>query len=287
MMPFTEKAISFDCQGDALVGIVCQPQAAGRRGVLVVVGGPQYRAGSQRQFALLARALGEQGVPSMRFDYRGMGDSEGAMRSFEEVGEDLRAAVDAFMQAVPSLREVALWGLCDGASAALFYAAGDARVTGIALLNPWVRTPESLARATLKHYYVQRLFEVSLWRKMLSGKFNVAAAFKSAAGLLHTAGAARTGTASAGGAIASSASLPDRMLAGLSRFQGKVLLILSGADLTAQEFVGIAAASPAWQAQLASARTTRRELAAADHTFSRAAWRHQVAAWTTDWLKSW
>lgn len=277
MMPFTEQAISFDCQGDALVGIVCQPETSSQRGVLVVVGGPQYRAGSQRQFTLLARALGEQGVASMRFDYRGMGDSEGAMRSFEQVDDDLRAAVDAFMQAVPSLREVALWGLCDGASAALFYAASDARVTGLALLNPWVRTPEGLARATLKHYYVQRLFEAGLWRKLLSGKFNAAAALKSAASLLRSAGA--------GGAPA--AGLPERMLAGLSGFKGKVLLILSGADLTAQEFTEVAAASPAWQAQLASARTTRRDLAAADHTFSRAAWRQQVAAWTTDWLKSW
>ena len=283
MMPFTEKAISFDCQGDALVGIICQPEKSSRRGVLVVVGGPQYRAGSQRQFVLLARALGEQGVPSMRFDYRGMGDSEGAMRSFEQVGDDLRAAVDAFMLAVPSLRDVALWGLCDGASAALFYAASDARVTGLTLLNPWVRTPEGLARATLKHYYVQRLFEASLWRKLLSGKFSVAAALKSAASLLQTAGTGKAGPPAPSGA----ANLPERMLAGLSGFKGKVLLILSGADLTAQEFMDVAAASPAWQAQLASARTTRHELAAADHTFSRAAWRQQVATWTSDWLKSW
>ncbi|NML60326.1 hydrolase 1, exosortase A system-associated [Massilia sp. RP-1-19] len=283
MMPFTENAISFDCQGEALVGIVCQPETSSQRGVLVVVGGPQYRAGSQRQFVLLARALGEQGVASMRFDYRGMGDSEGAMRSFEQVGDDLRAAVDAFMQAVPSLRDVALWGLCDGASAALFYAASDARVTGVTLLNPWVRTPEGLARATLKHYYVQRLFEASLWRKLLSGKFRVAAALTSAAGLLQAAGTGQAG----GAASAPAARLPERMLAGLSAFKGEVLLILSGADLTAQEFMDVAAASPAWQAQLKSARTTRRDLAAADHTFSRAAWRRQVALWTTDWLKSW
>jgi alpha/beta superfamily hydrolase len=48
--------------------------------VLVIVGGPQYRAGSHRQFTLLARSLAEQGFAVLRFDYRGMGDSTGAMR---------------------------------------------------------------------------------------------------------------------------------------------------------------------------------------------------------------
>jgi len=52
-------------------------------GVLIVVGGPQYRVGSHRQFLLLSRRLAAEGHPVMRFDYRGMGDASGAMRGFE------------------------------------------------------------------------------------------------------------------------------------------------------------------------------------------------------------
>ncbi len=133
-------ALAFSCEGERLYGVLDLPARAHKRGVLVVVGGPQYRAGSHRQFTLLARTLADQGIAAMRFDYRGMGDSEGEPRSFESIDADLRAAIDTFFREAPGLEEVVLWGLCDAASAALLYAATDARVAGLVLLNPWVRT---------------------------------------------------------------------------------------------------------------------------------------------------
>lgn len=285
-MEYREEVRRFSCAGDALYGILSLPAAPARRAVLVVVGGPQYRVGSHRQFTLLARGLAAQGFATLRFDYRGMGDSEGAMRDFEAVGEDLRAAVDDLFAAVPGVEEVVIWGLCDGASAALFYAAGDARVSGLVLLNPWVRTSGGHAKATIKHYYRARLFDPALWKKILRGQFNPGAA---AAAFLRTAGAAfgkgkdegKDGQAGAG------AALPERMQAGLARFQGRVLLIISGADLTAQEFLDTAAGSAQWQALLAAPRVSRQTLAEADHTFSRRAWKDQVLDWTGAWLRSW
>jgi exosortase A-associated hydrolase 1 len=132
-----ELALAFRCEDDTLYGVLSAPATPAARGVLIVVGGPQYRAGSHRQFTLLARALARQGIPAMRFDYRGMGDSSGAPRNFEAVQADLRAAVDQFYAASPGLQEVVLWGLCDAASASLFYARHDPRVRGLVLLNPW------------------------------------------------------------------------------------------------------------------------------------------------------
>lgn len=182
-----DLALSFACQGEQLIGILSPGAAGARRGVLVIVGGPQYRAGSHRQFTLLARALAAQGIPAMRFDYRGMGDSAGAFREFEAVDADVRAAVDQFMAAVPGLEEVVLWGLCDAASAALFYAQHDARVAGLVLLNPWARTADGYARATLKHYYLQRLMQPELWRKIVRGQFDAGAALRSLRQLLGAA----------------------------------------------------------------------------------------------------
>src|ERR1700760_457890 len=118
----TERVLTFDCQGDALVGVLSEPSAPRETGVVIVVGGPQYRAGSHRQFVLLARAIARQGFAVLRFDVRGMGDSAGSPRDFENIGEDVDAAIAALMQQVPAVRQVALWGLCDGASAALLHA---------------------------------------------------------------------------------------------------------------------------------------------------------------------
>ena len=74
------------------------------------------------------------------------------------------------------------------------------------------------------------------------------------------------------------------MQAGLQRFRGPVLLILSGNDLTAQEFKDVVARSPGWQELLASPRVTRRDLIEANHTFARREWRDQVGKWTAEWL---
>src|SRR5258707_6492460 len=52
-----EHAFMFDCEGESLVGILSGAGLPAGRGVLIVVGGPQYRAGSHRQFTLLARHL--------------------------------------------------------------------------------------------------------------------------------------------------------------------------------------------------------------------------------------
>ena len=277
-----QRALAFDCHGDTLYGVLHLPPRPGPRGVVIVVGGPQYRAGSHRQFVLLARALAARGVPVLRFDYRGMGDSEGAMLGFETVDADLRAAIDAMFAHVAGLAEVALWGLCDGASAAVFYARHDRRVTGLALLNPWVRTEQGAARATLKHYYRARLFDPALWRKIAAGRFSLRAALGSAWQLLHSARSAGSGAAPA-----PAASLPERMYEGLRNFDGQVLLMLSGADLTAQEFAGVAAGSAGWRALVEAPRVTRHALEGADHTCSRAGWRGQVESWTCDWIAAW
>jgi exosortase A-associated hydrolase 1 len=271
-----QRALSFACDGHWLYGVASLPDAPCARGVLIVVGGPQYRAGSHRQFTQLARSLAEQGIAAMRFDYRGMGDSEGELRDFESVGEDLRAAIDAFFAAAPGLREVVLWGLCDAASAAAMYAAGDDRVTGLVLLNPWVRTESGAAKATLKHYYRARLLEGAFWKKIVSGRFDAVGAVKSFTGLVGSARRAPPSQA-----------LPDRMHDGLGQFGGKVLVVLSGADLTAQEFAGLAESSPKWRGLLGAPRVTRRLLPKADHTCSRREWHDQVTQWTVEWVRSW
>lgn len=275
-----EQALVFDCLNEELLGIIHHVEQPCKKGVLIVVGGPQYRVGSHRQFLLLARHLARHGIPVMRFDYRGMGDSAGAMRTFENIEEDLRTALDVFCREVEGLEEVVLWGLCDAASASLFYAHADHRVTGLILLNPWVRTEAGEAKAYLKHYYISRLFSKSFWQKVLSGKFRVTTSVKSLADLSRSA--MNQGVVHTGGG---SAPLPERMLAGLKRYSGSVLVILSGDDLTAGEFRDLIGSSREWNRALKDRGTLIRELKGANHTFSSQSWRQQVEAWTLEWVR--
>jgi exosortase A-associated hydrolase 1 len=270
-----EEALVFGCDSDSLVGVLAVPDAPASRGVLIVVGGPQYRAGSHRQFTLLARELAAREIASLRFDYRGMGDSSGEARTFESVHEDIGCAIDRLIEAVPAVNEVVIWGLCDAASAALFYAHADSRVRGVILLNPWVRTEQGIAQARLRHYYGARLLDSGFWKKLLRADVDLKRSVTTLGKFLADAARPKR----------QAESLPDRMEHALRRFSGRVLLILSGKDLTADEFRGVVSGSKRWKALLADARVSLRELPEANHTFSRREWRDQVARWTAEWVK--
>lgn len=285
--PTEEIPAVFECSGEQVVGIVHDADAVVDVGVLIVVGGPQYRVGSHRQFVLLARQLAAKGIPAMRFDVRGMGDAHGEQRAFDEIESDIVAAIDCFFTLRPTLRGVVIWGLCDGASAALFYAYQDSRVKGLVLLNPWVYTQQGAAKTYLKHYYLQRLLSKDFWRKVVSFKFDYRSSIRSLLGLFKQAagGINESNAASSVAKVDQELALPIRMRECLRQFNFPVLLILSGRDLTADEFKETVKGDPQWQALLADPKLTRYDFAEADHTFSTAAWRDQVAEWTATWVK--
>lgn len=277
-----ESLLNFDCEGERLIGILAEPAntAPAEVGVVIVVGGPQYRVGSHRQFTLLARHLANHGVAALRFDYRSMGDSPGETRDFLSVDADIAAAIAALLAARPALKRVVLWGLCDAASAALLYleSTGDPRVAGVALLNPWARSAATLAQTHVKHYYWRRLREKGFWLKLLRGGVGLTA--------LRTLGGNLRLARGAGKAKTDSRSFQDRMAAGLRAFNGPVLLILSGDDYTAREFVGFARSSAAWQGLLVRPTLDLHDMPTADHTFSAIQDQDSQCRICLDWLRT-
>ncbi len=291
-MSATEQALRFPCGAeDHLTGILHLPERTAEKAVVIVVGGPQYRIGSHRQFVLLARHLADHGVAVLRFDYRGMGDSDGEVRDFEHIGDDIKAAVDKLCLAVGTVCDVVLWGLCDAATACAFYAGSDPRVSGLVLVNPWVRSQQGEAQTYLRHYYTRRLISPVFWKKMLAGRLDIRASLSSFRRLASNALPPNTAAAKEEGGAGhegpSTLPLERRMAEGLERFDGRVLFILSGNDLTAREFVDVTSSRRRWKRLFSRQGVERRELPEADHTFSRRAWRDTVADWTGKWLQSW
>ena len=268
-----------------MIGVLHRGVRDARRGIVIVVGGPQVRTGSHRQFVLLARDWARAGVPVLRFDCRGKGDSSGEFIDFEHLDDDISAAIDALVERCPVLEEVFLWGLCDGASAILMYAWRDPRVSGVAILNPWVRTEDGIARAYLKHYYLRKTLRLAFWKKLLGGGINLGSSLAALFAMVRSAGSGDRKPDEMDLPVSAQPPFPDRMASGMAQFSGRVLVILSGNDLTAKEFLDYLARSPNWRRLIAADNVMRHDLEAADHTFSRRAWRDRVAEWTLDWVR--
>lgn len=281
-MNYSERAIAFDCLGEQLLGVVSLPAQASDTGVLVIVGGPQYRVGSHRQFVLLARYLATAGYPVLRFDVRGMGDSSGEFPGFEDIDADIASAVAAIKNAVPGVRRVVLWGLCDAASAAMISAERLGDIAGMVLLNPWVRNAETLASAEVKHYYHKRLLDPAFWRKLSSGQVKVFSSLREFLGKLvrHFALGRRRPENPA-----ESGDFRERMLRGLEQFTGPVLIILSGRDLVAAEFIEFTTGHLQFKKIWGRSNLQRVNLPETDHTFSSRKHRGDVEAATVDWLE--
>lgn len=290
----TERPLVFPSDGHELLGILHLPEGTPDTGVIMLSAGSQYRVGPHRQQLLVARALSERGIAILRYDSSGTADSDGPYRDFE-IGADLEAAVVALRTAVPAMKHVVLWGICGSASAILAYRERCADVRGLILVNPWVRSERSEARAYLSHYYWNQIWNASFWRKIFSGRFDFRSASRSFFGIVrsairsrHTAPVQDLPAASAmeaNGAREPPGDLEQRMADGLESFMGEVLIIMSENDLTARKFDEFVRSSRRWRMLLDASAVERRDLREADHVFSDPRWRDQVIDWMSDWLR--
>ncbi|HWI13377.1 MAG TPA: hydrolase 1, exosortase A system-associated [Burkholderiales bacterium] len=282
MPQVSERAVSLTCGGNQMLGVLHLPDAGPVRhdiGVLVIVGGPQYRVGSHRQFVLMARHLAGRGYPVFRFDCRGMGDSDGEHRGFANLESDIRCAISAFFDEVPALDRVALFGLCDGASAACIVADRDPRVAALILTNPWVHTETGAAQVLIRHYYLQRLLQRSFWQKLWADGLPLLQKARELVDAGRKAAKRTTGRSSQ-----KDESFVSAMRRGLASFKGETLLLMSQNDLTRQEFDLLCAQSKEWGRLVSGPRVTRVDLFGADHTFSTLGSLSTAAERTVLWL---
>ncbi|TXL65968.1 hydrolase 1, exosortase A system-associated [Zeimonas arvi] len=267
-----ESVVAIDPPGAELIAVLARPADSAQTksvGVVIVVGGPQTRVGSHRQFVIMARALAAAGHPCLRFDYTGMGDSPGPKPDFEKAGPDIGRACDAMLAEVTACRRIALWGLCDGATAAIFHAQANPRIAAVIAANPWARSEATRAQAVVTEHYGSRLRSPEFWKKLVTGKVDLIAAGREAVSNLLKAGRAMVGSVDA----SVDESLPARLGRALAVPNTTVRLQLSGKDLTAVEFqLALNKVAPGALDQMETLR-----IDTADHTFSDpAAWRKVI-----------
>lgn len=132
---------------------------------LFLTAGLLHHIGPTRLYVELARSLSAQGVPGLRFDLSGAGDSEPSSlggdfqeRSVREVGE----AMD-HLQATYGHKRFVLLGLCSGADDALATSLQDPRVVGIVLLNGYAYPAGRFKWHLLLRFYLPRIF---MWQKL-------------------------------------------------------------------------------------------------------------------------
>ena len=280
----SEQALVLQCGHEQLISILHQPVKYKKRAVLIIVGGPQYRAGGHRYFVTLARALAENGYPVMRFDYRGMGDSDGTYPGFENLTDDIKSAIDAMFETCPLIEKVALWGLCNAASASAFYGHEDPRVSHIMMLNPWAHDESAYDKVLLRHYYARRLFDKGFWKSLIKGRVRLLD-FPRLVWKISKRKLRRTpNTHSADGNPKASA-LAERIVDSTSKFQGPIQLVLSGNDLTAKEFEQEVSSLKDWDVIAARPTFSCLRLDDADHTFSDPRWSNAVTQATLEWLE--
>jgi alpha/beta superfamily hydrolase len=138
------EAVVFPNQdGLSLFGILHRPVDVLERpiGIIFLSPGVKSRVAPHRLYVKMTEALLEQGYPVLRFDFFGLGDSEGELPERELADlyakvqdgrylQDTLCAMD-WMQRHLRMQQFVLAGLCGGALTALFAAEKDTRVRGV------------------------------------------------------------------------------------------------------------------------------------------------------------
>jgi hypothetical protein len=151
-------------------------------GVLLNAGAIR-RIGPNRMWVETARRWARRGVPTVRLDLAGLGDSGGEERCPIEdghlyearYGQQVRGALDALVDmGLP--RRFLLMGLCSGAYWSFKMGQVDDRVTGVVMLNPLALVFDPFRQTIRTGRQARRLARPETWQQILRGEVSRASA---------------------------------------------------------------------------------------------------------------
>ncbi len=171
---------SFENGGQKIFGVLHLPEGEEKAPVVIILHGfASHKVGTNRSYVIMSEALAKEGIATLRFDFRGNGDSEGdfAEMTFSGLVTDALAALH-FVANDPRLDcdRIGLFGSSLGGAAGVVAASEYEKVKSLALWAPvasgllwyrdWlVQNPEkgsadpSLALASYRGVKVNPLFQ--------------------------------------------------------------------------------------------------------------------------------
>jgi pimeloyl-ACP methyl ester carboxylesterase len=168
-----------------LFGILAEPTDSPPLGPCLVMlnSGAIRRVGPNRMWVEFCRHWAAKGIPTLRLDLEGIGDSDGdaaritrlypsVMYTEERIGQAI-AAIDMLEQRGLGNRFI-LAGLCSGAYWSFNAAGRDERVSAVFLINPRILFWDRLIET--ERYNRRRVLRTSQWPRVLRGEVSLARA---------------------------------------------------------------------------------------------------------------
>lgn len=307
----TRAAVTFtNRHGHRLFGVLHRPAAMApdAPAVILLSPGVKMRVGPQRLYLKLTELFLRRGLPVLRFDFHGLGDSEGVLEEEQlrdvynhiEVGRFVDDTIDAmdWLGAQLGCRQFIASGLCGGAITGLLAGARDERVIGLLGLGI---TPVLASRSAdpgrymttgqldqIGDTYLRKLTDLRAWVRLLT--------FQSDYRLIGRAISRRLGLASRvgnGGTTLETSSSPDADNANplfppaffrMTESGRPLLLVFGGSDRLHFEFEEKFAARH--RTRLAEVQGSYRVhlIPQANHVLSFLPWQTELVATADRWL---
>jgi hypothetical protein len=273
---YSEEPATFRCGDATLLGILSVPDSAHETGVVVIVGGPQYR-GRQPSPIRPARARASRTPDILCCASTIVESATVALPSGTSVPSpktsDVQSTTCPALPGTATRRPLGAMRRCLGRAYLLAGNEGSTRRSHV--------PPQSMGalRRKLGGDARETLLQPPPNATPVLGQ--AGAGRDSAAGAAEFARSLRLAMR---GKTPTPQSYQQRMASAWASFDGSMLLILSGADLTAKEFLAQVGRGAMWAGALQRTDLARLDLPEADHTFSDTASRQAVEVSTLDWI---
>jgi uncharacterized protein len=300
--------------GQMLFGTLHAP-ATPRKGAPAVVllsPGVKMRVGPGRLYVPLTEMLNAQGYTVLRFDFFGLGDSEGELQepmladvyNNIEVGRYVGDTMNAmgWLRRTHGFEQFILGGLCGGAITALLAAERERRVVGLLSLGMTVTLASNTATpakyltqqqlSSLRSGYMRKLLQPKSWARLLTFKSDYDVIWTSLKRMIIKSKPAAAPAAAPADADRPAEQrgnanplFPPAFFAFLER-GGRALMLFSEKDRLQAEYVEKFSTPYAERLKPHLPQLHQHVVANANHVLSMQEWQREMVDVSRDWLRS-